>query len=236
MDRIEELIALVYKEWKSGQEQDTGWHPDEEAFINFIDGSMPEQESGGFKTHVIKCSRCADILGSALRLKSVEGKAPAPEFLERMKEFIRRNINTELLDILLGFKERMIHLLNTNGDVLIGQELVPAAVLRGRQVKDFPDELNILKDFKGLVTEVKIINKGGGVFEMAVRVKEKQTQKPAKDLRISLLKNDLELESFHTDSGKAGFEHITPGRYKVEISGISGKLAEIDMEIQANRA
>ena len=235
MERIESIIAMAYKEWKSGHEQDTGSHPDEEAFVNFISGSMPEEDLGLFKAHVIKCSRCSDVLGSALKLRPVEEKAITSEFLKRMKDFIQSNINTVILDILLGFKDNMLRLLHTNGDVLIGQELVPAAVLRSRQAKDFKDELNILKDSGGLVTEVKIAKKAAGVFEMAVRVKEKQTQKPAKDLRITLLKNARELESFHTDSGKAGFEHITAGRYKVEISGVSGKLAEINLEIQAER-
>jgi hypothetical protein len=233
MDKLEEIIAMVYKEWKSGQEQDIVRHPDEEAFINFIAGNMPEEDRGGFKAHIVKCSRCSDILAAALKLRPVEEKMLPPQFLERMKEFILRNTNADVLDILLGFKDRIIRLLRTNGDVLIGQELIPAAVLRGRQVKDFKDDLNILKDFKDLVAEVRIINKGTGVFELMARVKEKQTQKPVKDLRITLLKNDLELESFHADSGKAGFEHITSGKYKVEISGVTGKLAEIYLEIQA---
>jgi len=236
MEKFEEIVRAVYKEWKDRQEQDPGRHPDEEAFINFIGGSMPEQDSDGFKAHVVKCSRCADILASSLKLRSVEERILPQQFQERMKDFILRNINTDVLDILLGFKDKILRLLHTNGDVLIGQELVPASVLRSRQVKDFKDELNILKDCKGLMVDVKIIHKGTGVFEMVVRGKEKQTQKPVKDLRFSLLKNNLELESFHTDSGKAGFEHITSGRYKVEISRVSEKLAEIDLEIQAKLA
>ncbi|MDD5080114.1 MAG: hypothetical protein PHH68_07355 [Candidatus Omnitrophica bacterium] len=235
MERIEEIVAMAYKEWKSGQKQDTGCHPDEDAFVNFLDGSMPEEDRSLFRTHAVKCPRCADILAASLKLKAVEEKAPTPQFLERMKAFILRNINADNLDITLGFKDSLLRLFYTNGDVLIGRELVPAAVLRGRQVKDFKDELDIFKDFGELVAEVKIVNKAAGVFEMAIRVKEKQTRKPAKDIRIALLKNGLELESFHMDSGKVRFEHIKAGRYKVEISGVSGKLAEIGLEIQAER-
>jgi hypothetical protein len=92
--------------------------------------------------------------------------------------------------------------------------------------------VTILKDFKDIRVEVKLENKGGQAFDLTVLVKDKQTHCVIKDLRVTLLKDDLELESYLTDSKKVIFEHVLAGRYTVEISNIETKIASIVLDIK----
>ena len=114
----------------------------------------------------------------------------------------------------------------------MGREFLPAPILRSRNIKEFKDEVTILKDFKDIRVELKLENKGRQAFDLTVIVKEKETQKTIKDLRVTLLKQDLELESYLNDSGKVIFENILLGRYTVEILKLEAKLAAILIDIK----
>jgi hypothetical protein len=115
---------------------------------------------------------------------------------------------------------------------LVGQELVPAPVLRSRNIRDFKDEVTILKDFKDVRVEAKIENKLGSSFSLTVIVKEKPDLQVIKDLRITLFKGDMELESYHVDSGKVTFEHVACGSYTVAISSLTTTLASVLLDIK----
>jgi hypothetical protein len=65
-----------------------------------------------------------------------------------------------------------------------------------------------------------------------VLVKEKESQKVIKDLRVTLLREDLELESYLNDFGKVVFENVLLGKYTVEISTLESKLASVLLEIK----
>jgi len=93
-------------------------------------------------------------------------------------------------------------------------------------------KVTILKDFLDTRVEVKIENKGGKEFGLFVFVRDKQTQQIIKDLRVTLLKDDLELESYLSRCDKVIFEHVLAGKYVVEISNTSGKIASILLDIR----
>lgn len=132
----------------------------------------------------------------------------------------------------MQFKQKAIEVINTTGAVLFGQELVPAALLRARKIKEFRDEVIILKEFKDITVELRVENKSGRAFDLRISVKQKQTQKALKELRVTLLKEDLELESYLTDSGSVSFEHVLLGRYKLEINSLEGKVAAVMLDIK----
>ena len=58
------------------------------------------------------------------------------------------------------------------------------------------------------------------------------TQKLIKNLRVGLLKEGKELESYLAESGQAAFEQIKPGKYDLEISGQEKKVASISLDIK----
>lgn len=231
-NKLDKLIKIVYKKWKSDQPTASGPHPDEETLACFIEGRLPSEESDRLIAHLINCNNCLEALTVQAKLKSSEEKEVPPEIVERMKNLVMYSDKTSILEIVLILKEKALEILNTTGDILVGQELVPASVLRSRKVKDFKDEVTILKDFKDIRVEVKIENKGGQIFDLTIIAKEKQTQKLIKDLRVTLIKDDLELDSYLTDTGVVTFEHVLLGKYTVEISSLEDKVASILLDIK----
>lgn len=232
--RLERLIEIAYRGWKSDQPRPDGAHPDEEVLACFIEGRLTQEENEGVKSHLLSCDSCARAFAIQARLSFMpqEEKEVPPELIERVRNLLNQEESAPLLGIFLRFKEKAIELINTTGDVLVGQELVPAPVLRSRSIKDFKDEVTILKDFKDIRVEIKIENKGGEVFNLSLAAKQKHTQKIIKDLRVTLLRDDLELESYLTDSGSVIFEHVLLGKYRLEISTIENRLASILIDIK----
>lgn len=230
-DKLERLIGIVYKRWKLGKPRIKEPHPDEETFVCFLEGRLSFEEAAGIKNHLINCDSCAEVLAIQAKLKAGESKEVPAELVKRVKNLVAEE-KLSLLEILLKVKEKFLEILNTNGDVLVGRELMPASILRSHKIKDFKDEITVLKDFKNLRVEVKIENKGAGVFNLTVMVKEKETQKMIKDLRITLIKEDLEMESYLADSGRVTFEHVLLGKYTVEISSPENKVASVLVDIR----
>lgn len=232
-EKIDRLIRAVYRNWKADNLKAEP-HPDEETFVCFLENRLSRQEAEAIKEHLMNCDSCAEIIAVQMKLKDTgEAKELPLDLLERLKCLGQQQDKVSSLDIFLKLKEKALEILSTTGDVLVGQELVPAPVLRTRKIKDFKDEVTILKDFKDIRVEAKIENKNGGAFSLTVVVKEKTTQKVMKDLRVTLIKDDIELESYLSDSGRVHFEHVLLGKYTVEISAINNKLASILLDIKA---
>ena len=230
--KLERLISMVYKKWKSDQPKITEPHPDEETFTCFLEGRLTAEEEARIKAHLISCNSCAEVLAIQAKLKATVQEAVPEELVKRVKNLIIQEEKPSILEILLRLKVKALEILDTNGDVLVGREFMPAPILRSHKIKDFKDEVTILKDFKDLRVEVKIENKAGQAFNLTVMIKEKETQKLIKDLRITLLKDDLELESYLTDSGRVTFEHVLWGKYTVEISTLEEKVASVLVDIR----
>lgn len=230
--KLEQLIKVVYKKWKIDHRLADELHPDEESWACFLEGRLPQEENERIKTHLISCEVCAEVFVTQVRLKPQPVKGLPKEILERVKNLVVSEDNLSVVEIALMLKEKALEILSTTGDLLVGEEFVPAPVLRSRQLKEFKDEITILKDFKDIRVEVKIENKLGQAFDLIVFVKDKQTHRIIKDLRITLLKDDLELESYLTTSDKLIFEHVLAGKYIVEISNIESKIASILLDIR----
>lgn len=231
-NKLEKLIKAVYKEWKRDRLPSQESHPDEETLVCFLENRLSPEQSHSIKEHLISCDGCAQVFALQLKLEPTEVKVVPQELVARVKNLVTSCKNTPVLEIFLQVKERLLEILNTTGDVLVGQELVPAPVLRSRQIKEFRDEVTILKNFEDIRVEIKIENKPGKTFNLIVLVKEKKTLKVIKDLRVTLIKDDIELESYLTDSGKVIFEHVLLGRYTVEISSVEKRLASILLDIK----
>jgi len=229
---LEKIIGKVYRGWKAEQPEADRLHPDEETFVSFLENRLSAEDNERMKRHLIACDRCAEILSLQLRSKGLEEKEIPEQLLKRTKKRVSEMLTVYILEIILKVKQKTLEIINTTGDVLVGQELVPAAVLRSRQIKDFKDEVNVLKEFKDILVEVKIESKTAETFNLTLILKTKETQNIIKDMRVTLLKDDLELESYLSDSGKVTFEHVLLGKYTLELSTIKDKLATVILDIK----
>jgi hypothetical protein len=231
-DNFERFIRMVYQNWKQSEGKSKEAHPDEETLACFIEGRLSAEEADRLKAHLVCCDDCMEAITLSLKAKELIEEEPSVELLERVRKMLAFELKPSLLEIVLKLKEKASEIISTTGDVLVGQELVPAAVLRSRSIKDFKDEVTILKDFFDIRAEIKIENMGGRAFNLSVLVKHRITQKVIKDLRVALIKDNTELESYLTDAGLVTFEHVLLGKYTVEISRVNSKLASVLLDIR----
>ncbi len=232
--KLEKLIKIVYHKYKADKSDSGQAHPDEETMACFWEDKLTPQERERLLLHITSCATCAEASALQAKILAAQEERAVPEgLIEAVKSACAGKEGLFFFDIVLRLKEKVVEILNTSGDILVGQELVPAPVLRSRQIKDFKDEVHIFKDFSDIRVEVKVENKQGKSFNLTVVAREKQTGGVIKDLRISLYKDELELESYVASSGAVTFEHVLLGRYKVEISTLEKKLAAVLLEIKA---
>lgn len=231
-DKFERLVKIAYGKWKTSFPKEEKIHPTEEQMACFLEDrlSLPEKEN--LEIHLLSCKICADNFAMQLKLREGEENKVPDDLLEKVKNLVRNEKELPFLEVFLKLKEDVFELISTTGDVLVGQELIPAVILRSRKIDKFKDEVTIFKDFKDLRVEIKIENKPGKYFDLTVIAKDKVSSGIIKDLRVTLIRDDLELASYLGESGKVIFEHINMGKYTVELSDIEAKIASILLEIK----
>lgn len=231
--KLESLIKMIYRGFRRSQGPDPEEHPDEEALACFCEGRLEKPEEERVKEHLLRCSRCAEAVAIALGPEPLQLKELPERLLERARAVSGESRDLpELFEIILRLKEDMLELLDTTGAILMGQELIPVPVLRSRSIKQFKDEVTILKDFKDLRIEARIVNKSGKEFNVAVSLKENVSQRLVKDLRVTLIREGVELESYLAGSGSVVFEHVALGRYRVDIANIRETVASLLLDIR----
>ncbi len=231
-DYFEKITGLIYKEWKNSHLYTGNDHPDEERLACFLEDKLSMADKDIIQKHLLSCDLCAEYLSTQLKIKPHLSLDVPALLLEKVKKIINQETKENLLEILLRFKGKVIEVIQTTGDVLLGQELIPAPILRSRQISEFKEEVNILKDLGQIRVLAKIETKDTVSFNLTIIVKDKKSQ-IQKNLRVTLLKKEIEMESYLTDSGTTVFENILPGNYTVEVIREEQKIAIINLEVKA---
>ena len=232
-NNFEKIIRFIYRERKSSAAFMSQDHPSEEEMACFLDDKLPVNDKQMMIKHLIGCGVCTEYLSTQLKIQPhLSLDVPAP-LLEKIKKLVGQEVGENLLEIFLKLKEKAVEIIQTTGDVLLGQELIPAPILRSRKINEFKEEVSILKDLQHIRVMAKIQNKSTQSFNLTITVKDRQSLKIDKDLRITLIKDGLELESYINDSGSSFFENIPPGDYIVEVSRQGQREAVIDLKVQA---
>lgn len=231
-EKIEGIIKNIYRNWKARQGKAYDGHPSEEDVACFLEGKLSSQEQERLERHFTICAQCAQAMAIQAKMGFSEVKHVPEELLKYAKGLVSPEADFSVLEVFLKVKDNFLEILSTTGNILLGQEPVPAPALRSRKITEFKDEVIILKDFKDISVELKVENKQGGYFNLNVMIKKRDTQEVIKDLRVTLIKDDTELESYLGSSGKVVFEHVLLGKYKVEICNTDTKVASVLLEIK----
>lgn len=232
-NNFEKIVKKIYRERKDELRYTGKDHPDEESLACLLEDKLSRLEKNIIQKHLLSCDSCAEYLSTQLKIQPhLSMEVPAP-LLEKIKLLVNQQAKENFFEILLKLKDKALEIIQTTGDVLVGQELVPAPVLRSRKITEFKEEVNILKDLAQIRVLAKIENKNTTSFNLTITVKDKQTQKLKKNLRVTLLKEGIELESYIAESGSSVFENIPPGNYSVEVNQEGQKVALINLEVKA---
>jgi len=233
LSHYEKIIRFIYREWKGDGRLINNEHPTEEALVCFLEDKLAQTDKDLIQRHLLKCDICAEYLCAQFKIEPHLSKDVPAFLLERVGKMVGSDVKEDVFEIFLRLKEKAWEIIQTSGDVLVGQELIPAPVLRSRQINEFKEELSILKDLQEVRVLAKVESKNGRVFNLVITIKNKQGQQVNKDLRVTLIKNEVELESYISGTGSSIFENILPGNYRVEVTQETRLLAVIDLKVKA---
>jgi len=232
MTKIEEVIKMVYQLYRKMHNQANPPCPDEETLVCFSESRLSKSESKKIKEHLISCHRCAEIV--SLFCKKFEGaEKEVPEYLiKNAKNMVEERPFPNVLEVILALKEKALQILRTTGDIILDNEIIPLPVLRSRQIDRFPEEIKLIKEFENIKTTIHVQKKAKDEIRISLILIDKASLRPLGDLRLALLREGRELESYEAVSGSATFEKISFGRYAIQILRKDEKLGVINLEIK----
>ncbi len=220
MSKLESLLKEAFKRkvWKSVK--NTNKCLSDETMTCLIENRISKNDEVIVNDHIVHCHSCAEKLSSYLviaRDLSREGEIQPPMFLlDRVKQLVSEKLSaSDVLDIVLDIKERVLELIHTTGELLLGPTLVPA--LRGKDEAESKKSIHVVKNFDKFTAEVEIDKRVSNSTDLILRLTEKESNKRAEGIRVSLLKNEREIESQVLEGGKVKFEDIKPDSYKILI-------------------
>jgi len=229
---FEKITKIIYREWKRSGRFIAQNHPNEEDLACFLEDKLATADKLLIEKHLINCDACAEYVGVQLKMQTGLVKDLPDALLAKVRKLVISETKSGLFEIFLKLKEKAIEIIQTSGDVLVGQELIPAPVLRSRQIKDFGEEVTILKDLQKIRIEAKLKNNNAKSFNLTVSIRDKESQKLIKDLRVALLKDNLELESYASDCASVTFKDILPGSYTVEVALKDEKIVVVEIKVK----
>lgn len=229
---LEKIIGIIYRKRKGSAGSIAGQHPDEEALACFLEDRLPQADRLLIERHLVSCNSCAEYVGTQLKMESGSANEVPEILLEKVRKLVTDEANPGLIEIFFKLKEKVIEIVQTSGDVLVGQELIPAPVLRSRRIKDFREEVVILKDLQSIRVEARLKNNNAKSFDLTVAARDKQSQKLIRDLRVTLLKGGLELESYASEAAGVIFRDILPGVYRAEVTRSGEKVAVVEIKAE----
>lgn len=219
-DKFDKVIKMSYRLWKNSFSDKEGKHPNEESLAAFSEGTLPEKEILSVKRHLLRCSSCSEAFMFAHKLGKEKLSNVPQELISRAKSLVQADARKSVFEALVRVGEDFLELLSFNGEVILGNRLMPAPTLRSRALGQFKDELTLIKDLGLLRVELRLLRKDKKDFILQVTAREKKTLKPKKSLRITLFKDNRELESYACQTGKAIFKHLTIGEYDIEVNSL----------------
>jgi hypothetical protein len=231
------VLKRAVSSWQEGLGARAASHPPEELVAAFAEGRLQGKDMTEVMAHLCVCDLC--LAGYAAAQGAIhEPLVQVPEALRQRLDALARDPSAagfvpKAFHIAILLKEKAFELLSATGDVLVGQEYVPGALVRGKHQGDFPDTLVVVKDMERVRMSIKCEVRGGKDLALTVEVTEKETARPCAHARISLWREGVELESLASDRGAVSFEHVGAARYNVRAEAPAGTLAgEVSLEIR----
>jgi hypothetical protein len=201
-----------------------------------IDGQLSENERARYFDHVLSCMKCTERLKDHLLVLNAidkKGMLETPEaIVQAAMDLYSPEVGVNVLEVVLNFKDKVIELVRTTGEILRGPELIPVPVLRS-QDEDviFPNEIKIVKEFNNMMTEVGVEKSKPYLCNVEIRLTEKKTKKKMHGLRVTLMRNGREIESSLIEEGKVIFREVKLGKYSLFIAKDDKKVGIVELDI-----
>ncbi len=238
MDKLEQLIKAVLNKDVSGvPSKKQGDCLSDEAMAILIENKCSPREEEKYSRHILSCHACADLLKNyILTAKAIDREGerePSSWLLAKVNELVPAAENkSTVLDLVLELRDKFLELIETTGE--FPAALRPAFALRDK-AKNEHGTIHVVKTLGKFAVDVEIDKRISNTTDLVLRLTDKETNKKAEDVRVSLFHGKREIESVILENGKVKFEDITPESYKIMIMKEGNKIGEVNVSIRSKK-
>lgn len=208
---------------------------DIETIACYVDDKLSETMKKAIGDHLSICKDCKENIELQIAVSSLQrkqGLIPAPSCLtERAKNLLDEKFKANILEVIIKFTDKAIEIVRTTGEVFLGGHLQPAFVLRGVKETEATSTQTIFKVFDNVNVEIEVARQQKDLNRVILKLKDQQKNTMVNDLRVTLVLNDVELESYIAQNGKVIFENVKPGKYFIRISSIDSPIGIIMLDL-----
>ena len=184
------------------------------------------------ESHIAKCPLCMDLFEAQKacvqeRQQGAFDYAPAA-LIKRAQELVPQEQYCGFLDIALSFKERILEVIKTTGEIL--PSFNTAFAIRGDQ--DAHSVSVIREIFNDIQILVEVSRQADQTFRVVLKSIDQQTQVPVDDLRITLFHGEVELESYVALNGRVVFESLLENDYSIRISRMGILVGSVHLSLK----
>lgn len=208
---------MAYQFYRQKHKAESHGCPDEETMVCFSEGKLSSLEAQKLERHIVECQRCSQIL-AILKTAAIEEKEePSLSLVQRAKDLVKQETTPFILEAIIAIKERALELIQTSANVILGNQIVPPSIVRSRSISEFKEEICLIKEFENLKIILKIEKKEGDIAGLTLEIRKKETDLPLEGVRLVLLKDEIEIESYWAKAGGVFFDNLNFGKYSIQI-------------------
>lgn len=209
--------------------------PAEEALAAFVEDKMAPDGQEKVMGHIARCQSCLNsvtilraVLDEAEQEKAVRIPLSSLEAAKRLDP-----ASKSIMEVVIRFVKGAAEVVKMSGDAVGG--LVPAVEsVRGEGRVVSETLVTFKKEFAPYLAEIDVEKVRSDQGEVTVKLIEKEKNRPARGLRVSLFEKGSELESAMLEDGAAVFENIAFGRYRLEITKVGEPVGKITLEMKGD--
>lgn len=211
----------------------------EEAFACLIEGKVVAKDRKKAGRHLASCGMCREALEDyqfVSKAVSETGDVRIPNWvLERAKALLSEEAGGNVLEIAARIGQGILELVSTTGEMIVKGQAVPLPVLRGRGIAQSEQDLRVVKSFQDILADVQLEMTQMPGLDMIVRVNNKKTKQRAQGIRVTLTRDDRELESSITVDGKVAFQRLREGIYQILLTKGGEKLGVVLVDLKGRQ-
>jgi len=214
MDREERKM----KEILSGIKLRQQGCPELEELNALIEGTLSDSEAERIREHLANCSDCLEKVRIEFLLEE-EDLIPVPlKALEQAKSLFHPGV-------FRGAVNFIWNLFRAGEESRKLLPFKPAFAFRGAHPAKASQGLSgYLQEFGNYRAEVEVEQVNGQQWQVFVWVEQKDNRKPARGIRVSLMSQERELESLMLDRGRAVFEPVPAGEYRLSFQKLGKSI------------
>lgn len=199
----------------------------DEAITGILENKLSVARRDSFMAHLTRCDECLDIFVATYKVLNPETLSVADEIISKVKSYYKKM--RRFVMVIKLFPDHIAPLILEPGFTQI-QIPVPGTT-RGYGRRKKANHTVVTKKTPPFLFELEIEKIKENLCQIQVYVCNIISNSPSESLRLSLYKDNRELDSYILEEGKVVFDDVKKGRYLIKASEKGKHVCEFDLSL-----